>query len=84
MTQDTAQGAREALAADCAARVARLTFKQREALVLAAKGFSTPEAARWLGVAPNTQQSHRRDLLARLEVDSMIEAAVLAAKAGLV
>lgn len=63
---------------------AALTDKEREVLVLFAKGFSRTEVARLVSRGPATVDIRMQAARDRLEVETTIEAAVLAAKAGLV
>jgi DNA-binding CsgD family transcriptional regulator len=58
-----------------------LTARQVQVLVHTAKGFSSAETARMLGISLETVYTHREGLLGRLKC-SMEEAIVLAAKAG--
>jgi DNA-binding NarL/FixJ family response regulator len=45
-----------------------LTPRQREVLVLIAKGFSTKDAARSLGISVKTVETHRAQLMGRLGI----------------
>lgn len=64
--------------------VACLTDRQRESLVLLSKGYSNEEAGRLLGCGKHTVAAHRAAIYRRLDVSTAPEAAVIAAKAGLV
>ncbi len=66
-----------------AAELACLTPKQREVLVMTAKGYTSRKQGELLGVSYKTVEAHRAAITERLNMTT-IEAAVLAAKAGLV
>jgi DNA-binding CsgD family transcriptional regulator len=61
-----------------------LTPSQRDVLLLLAKGLTRNEAARRLGIARSTLDGHQKAIHRVLDVETTIEAAVIAAKAGLV
>jgi DNA-binding NarL/FixJ family response regulator len=61
-----------------------LTQLERDVLVLSAKGFGSREVGALLGKNYKTVDRYRSDIMAKLDVGSTIEAAVIAAKAGLV
>lgn len=65
-------------------RVNELTPVLKEALVLTAKGFTTQEIATMAGVSIRAIEQRRERLYRLLEVGSIGEASVIAAKAGLV
>jgi DNA-binding NarL/FixJ family response regulator len=71
-------------ALDAHDRCARLHPRQREVLTLLSKGLDQNEIATAMGISVNTVREHRQDVFKALEVNSSVEAAVLAAKAGLV
>lgn len=71
-------------AQDAADRCATLTNRQVEALVLLAKGIEYRDAAAIMGCGAATARDLRKAIYKKLEVGSAVEAAVLAAKAGLV
>lgn len=62
----------------------KLTDAQRLTLILLSKGYDCGQAGEMCGTTANTQASHRKAVYRKLEVDSAPEAAVIAAKAGLV
>lgn len=62
----------------------RLTRREREVLQALARGGSNVDIARALGIAPETVQSHIRNLLSKLAVHSRLEAVVTALRLGLV
>lgn len=70
--------------ADALARLASLTAREREVLVLSSKGLTLKEVASCLRVACGTINDHRKNIYRKLDVNSAVEAAVIAAKAGLV
>mgnify|MGYP003490426407 FL=1 len=74
MAQERAQALQE---------LAPLTPAQRDVLVLLCKGLDSSEIAKAAGKGLKTVEAHRSQIRARLKM-TMIEAAVLAAKAGLV
>lgn len=67
-----------------AAAYSRLTPRERDLLVLLAKGLSYPDAARVLGVGLGTVQGYVKSVYAKLEVASKAEAAIVASRLGLV
>ena len=71
-------------AEDAAQACARLTKRQREVLVLSAKGFTCQEIADRLGIHYGSAGAHSTRMLAALGCTRSIEAAVIAAKAGIV
>jgi DNA-binding NarL/FixJ family response regulator len=74
-----------AAAADEARRLCAVLAKsQLETLVLASKGFTMSEIAEMQGITYLTAAEHAKEARRRLGVGSMIEAAVIATKAGLV
>lgn len=70
-------------AADARELVAKLSAREREVLVLGGKGFSTAETAAFTGLSFCTVQGYRKGIYMALGVTGMVEAAVLATKAGL-
>lgn len=69
--------------ADAAKRAARLTPKQRETLILVAEGLSSREIGRRLGVSERTVETHREQLMDRLEIRGVASLARFALAAGL-
>jgi PAS domain S-box-containing protein len=62
---------------------ARLTPKQREVLVLVAEGLSSREIGERLGVGERTVETHREQLMDRLEIRGVAALARFALSAGL-
>ncbi len=68
---------------DCVAAVALLNQRERDALILAAKGLKGREIAGRLFMAVSTLDVTLIRARRKLQVDSTIEAAIMLAKAGL-
>ena len=66
---------RERLAADRGTRerYARLSEREREVLSLVIKGQTAKQIARALGLSPRTVETHRANLSAKLETDSLAQ-----------
>lgn len=79
-----AQAASRALAADNRLRVARLKPLERQVLVLLAKGLHDAEISQLVLRSQFSIADIRKRVYAKLDVSGACEAAVLAAKAGLV
>lgn len=69
---------------DALAAVARLTGREREILTLLCNGMNQEDLAEHMRMARNTMHTCTNTIRRKLEVDSTIEAAVIAARAGLV
>ena len=62
----------------------QITQREREVLQAFAEGLSDPEIAARLYVSPGTVRTHMANVLAKLEVDSRLQALLLAARYGAV
>lgn len=76
--------ARGYFAQDAADRCGKLFQRQRELLVLRCKGLTYEEAAIAMGISRHTVYESMQVIYKKLDVNCAVEAAVLAAKAGLV
>jgi DNA-binding CsgD family transcriptional regulator len=65
-------------------RIRRLTAREREVLLQLAAGASTAQISKKLSISPKTVKTHVQNILGKLGVSSRLEAATLAAQAGLV
>ena len=65
-------------------RCAALPARQRETLLLMSKGLDQHGIAAAMDISVHTVREYKQRVLKALEVNSAVEAAVLAAKAGLV
>jgi DNA-binding NarL/FixJ family response regulator len=61
-----------------------LSPRERETLVLSAKGYTTKEIGRLMGRSYRTVENYRISTIDKMGVGTTIEAVVIAAKAGLV
>jgi len=66
------------------AALARLTDREQEVLRALADGLSDKEIAKRLGVSPKTARGHVVNLLGKLDVQSRLQAVVLAIRLGAV
>ncbi|MFE6741112.1 response regulator [Streptomyces tubercidicus] len=78
-----AGGGAAAKAAAPDSRVASLTDREREVLVMLGEGLSNPELGRRLGIGVGTVKSHVRSILGKTGCGSRVQAALLAHQAGL-
>lgn len=61
----------------------RLTARETEVLSLIARGMRIPEVARQIGVADSTVATHIRNIYRKLGISNRAEAAIQAARLGL-
>ncbi len=73
--------ATRAAAADA---LAGLTDREREILVLLARGYANKEIARRLSISERTARTHVSNILRKLDLPSRTHAALLAVRVGLV
>lgn len=64
--------------------VQALTEREREVLVLVSKGCRLPELAQRLGISRHTVSDHLKNIYRKLKINSRAEAALEAARLGLV
>ena len=64
---------RHAADRDARERVASLSERERETLSLVVAGLTNKEIARALGLSPRTVETHRANLVAKLEVESLAQ-----------
>ena len=60
-----------------------LTGREREVLLLIARGLTTQEIGDNLGLSPNTVKSHSRSLFTKLEAHNRVQALAIAKERGL-
>ncbi len=65
------------------AAVSTLTSREREVLQLLAEGYATKATAARLNLSPKTVDTHRRNLMRKLEIDSIAELTKYAVREGL-
>jgi DNA-binding NarL/FixJ family response regulator len=61
----------------------KLSPREREVLQLIAEGYSTKEAASSLGVSAKTIESHRKNLMEKLDCHSIAELTKIAIREGI-
>lgn len=64
---------REAADRDTRERYARLSEREREVLALVVEGLTAKQIARAIGVSPRTVETHRANLSAKLETESLAQ-----------
>ncbi|MGW7414688.1 response regulator [Streptomyces sp. NPDC054863] len=69
---------------DGSARLARLTDREREVLVMLGQGLANLEIGRRLGIGVGTVKTHVGSILEKTACESRVQAALLAHRAGLV
>lgn len=77
VTRDLARYQRQAERRAIAARLSRLTPREREVLDLLIEGLSAREIAERLKVSPKTVESHRAKVLSKMEVSNVLRLARL-------
>jgi DNA-binding NarL/FixJ family response regulator len=65
-------------------RLARLTRRERQVLMLLAEGGDNDSIAQALVISPQTARTHIQNVLGKLEVHSRLEAAALALQSGII
>lgn len=73
-----------AIFAEASQQMATLSDREREVIVLAGKGLADAEIGAALGLTRNTINTYTKQAFRKLKVNGRVEAAVIAAKAGLV
>jgi DNA-binding NarL/FixJ family response regulator len=68
---------------DALLRLANLTKREREVLVLLAKGADKDEIAQQLVISPETARTHLQNVLGKLDVHSRLEAAAFVVRNGI-
>lgn len=69
---------------EAAEQMAKLNVRERDCVVLAGKGLSDREIGEYIGLRACTVRDYMKRAFRLLEVGGRVEAAVIAAKAGLV
>jgi DNA-binding NarL/FixJ family response regulator len=69
---------------DCSASLDVLTSRERDVLRSLTLGHENAEIAAQLGISPRTAKNHVSSILAKLQLDNRVQAAVFAVKHGLV
>jgi two-component system nitrate/nitrite response regulator NarL len=64
--------------------IERLTVREREVIIMLARGASNKEIARSLDLVESTVKIHVQGILRKLNLSSRVQAAVLAVERGLV
>lgn len=62
---------------------ALLGNREREVLQLLAEGLSTPKIAKHLNISPNTVETHRRNIMQKLDIHNIVELTRYAIREGL-
>lgn len=68
---DAQRRRRRSQTADLQQRLRRLTARERDILPLLLDGMSNKHIARELGLSPRTVETHRANLLKKMQVDSV-------------
>lgn len=80
---DTVRRVQHTVSADERTRLASLTPREREVLVLLAQGMSNADIAKRLFASESTVKMHVSRILAKLAVEHRVQAALLARNADL-
>jgi FixJ family two-component response regulator len=83
LKQDAVRRQQEAVTRDAAARVSRVTPRERELMGMLAQGKTSKEIAAALNVSVKTVDNHRAHLLTKLKASNVAELAAIAVRAGL-
>lgn len=70
--------------AEAQERCAALSWVERDVVILSAKGLHAREIGALVGCSGRTVETIKRRCFEKLQVETTVEAAVLAAKAGIV
>ena len=62
----------------------RLTEREREVLKLIAQEYNTPEIAQMLFISPSTVETHRKNLLSKLNAKNLAGLVKFAIQSGLI
>ncbi len=84
LTRRLVAGFSQSAPSDSGASLERLTDREREVLVLIARGLSNRDIARWLTVSIETVKTHVKRIFMKLGVRDRAQAVVAAYEAGLV
>jgi DNA-binding NarL/FixJ family response regulator len=79
-----AAGTRRAKAREAESRIARLTAREREILILLSEGLSNEAVAERLFISDRTVETHVRNLLRKLGVASKLQAVIFGVRHGIV
>ncbi len=84
MALDARQRDTQAQRAEIATRLARLTPREHEVMVMVTNGQANKEIANTLGVSSKTVEAHRARVMEKMEADSLAELVRMAINANLV
>jgi two-component system, LuxR family, response regulator FixJ len=84
MALDARQRDMQAQRAEIATRLARLTPREHEVMVMVTNGQANKEIANTLGVSSKTVEAHRARVMEKMEADSLAELVRMAINANLV
>ncbi len=82
--QNECRAAAAQIAADAVTACGKLSPREREVLLLTAKGLSQKEIALALNLTLWTIMAYRKSIHRKRDVETAIEAAVMATKAGII